>query len=202
MKKHNSVTKNEIRALMAVIVFGLIGVTGQFISFIPSNFVDKYIHDLVPVLLVILWFLMLFTLDKKTERIRIISFYKSYDVRRRRPLIFGFLWLVFAPFLLLSLSWFLLKGNINWAGYLTSWSETTERAEIEWHRIGESKRTRGKLGFGMNAKNGEIYKFWIDSEDVYVMNSTTLETATHAKIDLKKGPLGVFVERVILTSDD
>jgi hypothetical protein len=34
------------------------------------------------------------------------------------------------------------------------------------------------------------------------MNSTTLEAATHAKIDLKKGPLGAFVERVILTSDD
>ncbi len=128
--------------------------------------------------------------------------YRNLDRSIKEPFSFTIIMVVLCPLLFLLLSWFLLKGNINWAGYLTSWSEVTERAEIEWHRIGESKRTRGKLGFGMNAKNGEIYKFWIDSEDVYVMNSTTFETATHAKIDLKKGPLGVFVERVILTSDN
>ncbi len=202
MKNNNRVTKNQIRVLLTVAFMALSAIPGLFIGFIPNSFVDQYILDLVPILLVVFLFICLFTLEKNTGTVRIISFYKSYDVRRRRPLLFVFMFIVFLPCFIYISSWFLLKGNINWAGYLTSWSEATERAEIEWHRIGESKRTRGKLGFGMNAKNGEMYKFWIDSEDVYVMNSTTLETATHAKIDLKKGPLGVFVERVILTSDD
>jgi hypothetical protein len=202
MKNNNRVTKNQIRVLLAFAFMTVSAIPGRLISFIPNNFVDQYILNLVPILLVVFLFILLFTLERKTGTVRIISFYKSYDVRRRRPLLFVFMFIVFLPCFIYISSGFLLKGNINWAGYLTSWSEVTERAEIEWHRIGESKRTRGKLGFGMNVKNGEIYKFWIDSEDVYVMNSTTLEAATHAKIDLKKGPLGAFVERVILTSDD
>ena len=76
MKNNNRVTKNQIRVLLAVVFMTVSAIPGRLISFIPNNFVDQYILDLVPILLVVFLFILLFTLEKKQEQYVLYHFIK------------------------------------------------------------------------------------------------------------------------------
>jgi hypothetical protein len=197
----NKMKKNEKIGIGILIWFGICFVYGTYSSFIPSTFMKDGVQTYVPYLFAAVWILFICKKDRKEGQrffsIRIKDLEKKKSILGH-PIPFYIVGFVLTPLLIVFVTWMVLFTQTNVWGQITSWQYQTDSVTVEQYRIGRSKRSIGSVAFWVRDQDGERYCLMVRNSDLYIRGSANLETATRAKVDIRKGPLGRFVEKITL----
>ena len=199
-----NMSRKEKVAIGGLIWVGLCVLYGAYSSFIPNALMTDGVQSYGPYCFAASWVLLLITRDKKSGTIRYKMSQRSLEEKKSfigYPPFFYIFSFVFFPVFIVFITWFILFTQTNVWGQITSWQQGVEQVEIERFKRGRSKRALGTTAFWVKDQNGEKYRVIIKDHNLFMARGVKVDEAKYAKLEVRKGPLGRFVNKVTLLSD-
>lgn len=180
---------------------GVCFIFGTYSSFIPNVFMEDGVQVYVPYCFAACWIIFMSRWDKKK---RVFFFQiRSKDLLEKKkplghPIIFYPFVFVIGPIFFVWITWFILFTQTNVWGQITSWQHGIEQVEIERFKKGRSKRAIGTTTFWVKDQGGERYRVIIKDRNLHAARGIKVDEVAYAELEVRKGPLGRFVNKVTL----